>query len=248
MVLPSRCVMRPGRSYRRSRDGGQCNSLSQFCGVSEGQALGHNVAFCRVSGGFFYHCYPCMASRARKSGFKHTDVLVDRIIRLTVHTGLLTSVCAMLDLIFYLADPSGLHLMFNFPLCKLYTNSLISSLNCRSGWGFTPEYGGSSGDGTSSSEGSTAVLLPKPVPPPPQPRAAVMDRMKSQSTDIDRRNSATCIDDTKLRPSMAKQNSADSDSTAVAASRKGNVASKEDVVDSQSRAYSKATVVGEDAV
>ncbi|KAJ7288216.1 hypothetical protein C8J57DRAFT_1279429 [Mycena rebaudengoi] len=69
--------------------------------------------------------------RARKTGFKRTDVVVDRIIRLTVHTGAFTSLCAILDLIFYLADPSGLHLMFNFPLCKLYTNSLISSLNSR---------------------------------------------------------------------------------------------------------------------
>jgi hypothetical protein len=28
------------------------------------------------------------------------------------------------------------HLIFNFPLCKLYTNSLMSSLNARSGWRF----------------------------------------------------------------------------------------------------------------
>jgi hypothetical protein len=29
------------------------------------------------------------------------------------------------------------HLIFNFPLCKLYTNSLMSSLNSRKGWGFS---------------------------------------------------------------------------------------------------------------
>ncbi|KAF8879102.1 hypothetical protein CPB84DRAFT_1793647 [Gymnopilus junonius] len=28
------------------------------------------------------------------------------------------------------------HLTFNFPLCKLYTNSLMSSLNTRQGWQF----------------------------------------------------------------------------------------------------------------
>ena len=37
------------------------------------------------------------------------------------------------------------HLIFNFPLCKLYTNSLMSSLNSRRGWRFT------------SAKGSTAV-------------------------------------------------------------------------------------------
>jgi hypothetical protein len=35
--------------------------------------------------------------------------------------------------------------MFNFPLCKLYTNSLMSSLNSRRGWKFT------------SAKGSTAL-------------------------------------------------------------------------------------------
>ncbi|KAF5340648.1 hypothetical protein D9611_007516 [Ephemerocybe angulata] len=56
-------------------------------------------------------------------------------------TGLITAIVALLDLIFFLADPTGTHLLFNFPLCKLYTNSLMSSLNSRKGWHF----GGSSG-------------------------------------------------------------------------------------------------------
>ncbi len=33
-------------------------------------------------------------------------------------------------------QPSGLHLVFNLPLSKLYTNSLMSSLNSRAGWRF----------------------------------------------------------------------------------------------------------------
>ncbi|KAJ3565254.1 hypothetical protein NP233_g7744 [Leucocoprinus birnbaumii] len=63
-----------------------------------------------------------------------SDLMVDRIIRVTMQTGLLTSLLATLDLIVYLANPTGLHLMLNFPLCKLYSNSLISSLNSRGGW------------------------------------------------------------------------------------------------------------------
>ena len=34
--------------------------------------------------------------------------------------------------------------MFNFPLCKLYSNSLMSSLNARQGWKFGSAYGESS--------------------------------------------------------------------------------------------------------
>ncbi|KAF8158462.1 hypothetical protein B0H34DRAFT_859225 [Crassisporium funariophilum] len=72
------------------------------------------------------------------NGFQRSDMMVDRIIRITVQTGLLTMIVASLDLFFYLYDPTGTHLLFNFPLCKLYSNSLMSSLNSRRGW----KYGG----------------------------------------------------------------------------------------------------------
>ncbi|KAF7770712.1 hypothetical protein Agabi119p4_6686 [Agaricus bisporus var. burnettii] len=58
-----------------------------------------------------------------------SDMVVDRIIRLTVQTGLATSIVATVDLTLYLASTSGIHLLFNFALCKLYSNSLMSSLN-----------------------------------------------------------------------------------------------------------------------
>jgi len=75
-----------------------------------------------------------MYLRTQKTGFATTDTQVDRIIRLTVQTGFLTAVVAFVDLMLYLLDPSGTHLIFNFPLSKLYTNSLMSSLNARRGW------------------------------------------------------------------------------------------------------------------
>ncbi|EDR08161.1 uncharacterized protein LACBIDRAFT_297494 [Laccaria bicolor S238N-H82] len=69
--------------------------------------------------------------RKHKTGFQRSDMMVDRIIRITVQTGFITMIIAALDLAFYLAVPSGLHLLFSFPLSKLYTNSLMSSLNAR---------------------------------------------------------------------------------------------------------------------
>jgi len=75
--------------------------------------------------------------RKHKTGFSHSDLIVDRIIRLTMQTGFLTMVVASLDLITFLTDPKGTHLIFNFPLAKLYTNSLMSSLNARQGWQFS---------------------------------------------------------------------------------------------------------------
>ncbi|CAA7266035.1 unnamed protein product [Cyclocybe aegerita] len=55
------------------------------------------------------------------------------ILFVTVQTGLLTMIVASLHLLFYLLDPSGMHLLLHFPLSKLYANSLLSSLNSRHG-------------------------------------------------------------------------------------------------------------------
>ncbi|KZT27244.1 hypothetical protein NEOLEDRAFT_1177017 [Neolentinus lepideus HHB14362 ss-1] len=66
-----------------------------------------------------------------RTGFAITDDLITRIIRLTVQTGMLTALWAVLDLILYLSLSSPVHLIFNLALPKLYTNSLLSTLNAR---------------------------------------------------------------------------------------------------------------------
>ncbi|KAF7789099.1 hypothetical protein EIP86_000033 [Pleurotus ostreatoroseus] len=45
--------------------------------------------------------------------------------------GLLVTVVAGANLIAFLVTPSALYLIFNIPLAKLYSNSLMSSLNLR---------------------------------------------------------------------------------------------------------------------
>ncbi|KAH7926935.1 hypothetical protein BV22DRAFT_1194027 [Leucogyrophana mollusca] len=73
--------------------------------------------------------------RNSRTGFAPTDNLTGRIIRLTVQTGLLTTTCALGVAIAYLVSTNTtLHLAFGLPLSKLYTNSLMSSLNARKAW------------------------------------------------------------------------------------------------------------------
>ncbi|KAJ6553087.1 hypothetical protein B0H19DRAFT_1377754 [Mycena capillaripes] len=62
-----------------------------------------------------------------------TDRYVDRIIRLTVQTGSITAVTAMVDLLVFLLKPPNttLQFIFDLPLSKLYTNALLSTLNAR---------------------------------------------------------------------------------------------------------------------
>ncbi|CUA72555.1 hypothetical protein RSOLAG22IIIB_10110 [Rhizoctonia solani] len=70
-----------------------------------------------------------------RTGFSKTDDIITRLVRLTVQTGLITTVWATTDLLVYLCWPNNMHMFFQLPLCKLYTNSLMSTLNARAGWG-----------------------------------------------------------------------------------------------------------------
>ncbi|KAJ7140778.1 hypothetical protein C8R44DRAFT_974543 [Mycena epipterygia] len=68
----------------------------------------------------------------RKTGTSTTDRYLDRIIRLTVQTGSITAVTALVDLLVFLFSPgTTLQFIWDFPLSKLYTISLLSTLNAR---------------------------------------------------------------------------------------------------------------------
>ncbi|KAF8519875.1 hypothetical protein BU17DRAFT_89450 [Hysterangium stoloniferum] len=74
----------------------------------------------------------------RKTGYTGTDNAIRKIIRLTVQTGLITALFAILDVVCFLVLPhSAINFAWDFPLSKLYTNALMSSLNARAGWNTT---------------------------------------------------------------------------------------------------------------
>ncbi|KAA1470985.1 hypothetical protein DENSPDRAFT_871297 [Dentipellis sp. KUC8613] len=73
-------------------------------------------------------------SLRKKTGFAVTDDLTSKLVRMTLQTGLATTTFALATVIAYLASSSTLHLAFGLPLSKLYTNSLLSSLNARGYW------------------------------------------------------------------------------------------------------------------
>ncbi|KAF7293288.1 F-box domain-containing protein [Mycena chlorophos] len=66
--------------------------------------------------------------KVRKTGVGPTDRYIDRVIRLTIQTGSITAVAALLDLFVFLFAPSAtLQFIWDFPLSKLYSNALLSS-------------------------------------------------------------------------------------------------------------------------
>ncbi|KAG9311995.1 hypothetical protein JVU11DRAFT_7266 [Chiua virens] len=87
----------------------------------------------------------------QRTGFAATDDLINKIIRLTVQTGLITAVSATLDVTLFLVVKvsevflRGPHTHFirctnyiwDFALSKLYSNSILSTLNARGGWKVT---------------------------------------------------------------------------------------------------------------
>ncbi|KAJ7175106.1 hypothetical protein C8R43DRAFT_975895 [Mycena crocata] len=68
----------------------------------------------------------------RKTNIISTDSYINKIIRLAVQTGFITAAAAFLDLILFVTLPgTTFNFMVDFPLSKLYTNALISTLNAR---------------------------------------------------------------------------------------------------------------------
>ncbi|KAF8192573.1 hypothetical protein BJ912DRAFT_962409 [Pholiota molesta] len=67
-----------------------------------------------------------------RTGFKKSDNMISKLIAFTVSTGLLTSVCAVASLISILASGHTLiYVAFYFSLGRLYSNSVLATLNAR---------------------------------------------------------------------------------------------------------------------
>jgi len=75
--------------------------------------------------------------QTHKVGFRQSNEMVDRIIRFTLQTGLLTLLLEGTDMLLYLTNwAGGTYLLLNIVTSKIYTSSLLSSLNSRQGWGY----------------------------------------------------------------------------------------------------------------
>jgi len=69
---------------------------------------------------------------SQRTDIQRTKTLIEKLIRWTVTTGMITSAWALLDLILFTSSESTLiHLLFNVVLAKLYANTLLAALNHR---------------------------------------------------------------------------------------------------------------------
>ncbi|CAE6527109.1 unnamed protein product [Rhizoctonia solani] len=67
-----------------------------------------------------------------RTGYSKTDDIISRLVRSTVQTGLIVTIWAIMNLILFVGMQSNkMYLFFQLPFCKLYTASLLSTLNAR---------------------------------------------------------------------------------------------------------------------
>ncbi|KAJ6457052.1 hypothetical protein C8R47DRAFT_1227594 [Mycena vitilis] len=97
----------------------------------------------------------------RKTGFSGTDSVIDKIIRMTIQTGMLTAVFAVLDVICFMVFPHfAVNFVWDLCLSKLYINCLMSTLNARAGLNGISGSGGVSEPRRNMSRGITHPTSP----------------------------------------------------------------------------------------
>ncbi|KAJ3861022.1 hypothetical protein EV359DRAFT_84742 [Lentinula novae-zelandiae] len=69
--------------------------------------------------------------RSKTQAIGHMNNVVTRLIRLTIETGTVTAIAAIIDLVFFLKEHNGLHQVSGVILCKLYSNTLLVLFNNR---------------------------------------------------------------------------------------------------------------------
>ncbi|KZV79705.1 hypothetical protein EXIGLDRAFT_781950 [Exidia glandulosa HHB12029] len=75
----------------------------------------------------------CIGLHQRRTGFSRSDRLVDRLISYTIASGAATSILSVVMLVIYITMPTTYIWMgFYSVLAKLFSNSLLASLNQRS--------------------------------------------------------------------------------------------------------------------
>ncbi|KAH8109883.1 hypothetical protein DFH11DRAFT_893550 [Phellopilus nigrolimitatus] len=67
-----------------------------------------------------------------RTGFSRSETIINRLILFTINTGLLTSLCALMSLIFISLYPNAfIYITFFVCVSKLYSNTLYATLNAR---------------------------------------------------------------------------------------------------------------------
>ncbi|KAF8868944.1 hypothetical protein BD779DRAFT_1590374 [Infundibulicybe gibba] len=74
----------------------------------------------------------CTLLHRSRTGFRRSDTMINKLILFAVNTGFLTSLCAVASLILIIvAGDTFLYIAFFFCIGRLYSNTLLATLNVR---------------------------------------------------------------------------------------------------------------------
>ncbi|KAF6760860.1 hypothetical protein DFP72DRAFT_56129 [Ephemerocybe angulata] len=106
--------------------------MKTFARLAELEALSITVNALAAAGDVLIAATLCTILHRSRTGFHRSDTMINRLILFSVNTGFLTSLCAVGSLIsIVVAGHTFLYIAFFFCIGRLYTNSLLATLNAR---------------------------------------------------------------------------------------------------------------------
>ncbi|KIK02622.1 hypothetical protein K443DRAFT_677467 [Laccaria amethystina LaAM-08-1] len=103
-----------------------------FAQVTHLKALSITINALAAAGDTVIAASLCTMLHRSRTGFHRSNTIITKLIVFSINTGLLTSFCALASLVSILAWPTAfIYIAFFFCLGRLYTNSLLATLNAR---------------------------------------------------------------------------------------------------------------------
>ncbi|KAK0199247.1 hypothetical protein DFS33DRAFT_376261 [Desarmillaria ectypa] len=109
-------------------------TVRDFAELATLKYLSISVNALAAAGDVLIACTLCLLLHRSRTGFEKSDTMINKLIVFAVNTGLLTSLCAVASLISILTAPNTfIYITFFFCMGRLYSNSLLATLNARKG-------------------------------------------------------------------------------------------------------------------
>ncbi|KAF9035624.1 hypothetical protein BJ165DRAFT_1533605 [Panaeolus papilionaceus] len=106
--------------------------IPTIAGLMSLKSLSISVNVLAAAGDVLIAVTLCTLLHLSRTGFQRSDTMINKLILFSVNTGVLTSLCAIASLIsITVAGNTFIYIAFFFCIGRLYTNSLLATLNAR---------------------------------------------------------------------------------------------------------------------
>ena len=111
---------------------GYAMTFKTFAELTQLQHFSVTVNILAAAGDVSITAILCWFLHKSRSSFQRSNIMIDKLIIFAVNTGFLTSLCAVASMISFLAaGGTFIYIAFFFCIGRLYTNSILATLNVR---------------------------------------------------------------------------------------------------------------------